>query len=191
MPKRPDINLIPTELRDQRKVEEVRKTFNFAGLGILIVLAVASLLVFGYRLKLDSDLENNEKLVTREQEKIRDLSGIEQDARRLKAKSEAADKIFQSQNRFSVLLDNLAESTPQDVTVTNFSTIEAGKVGISGNAQSYNSLANFILTALDQNYGGKIFNGADLTSVSLDEVTGRARFAMVFYLKSNVLVKEE
>ena len=191
MPKRPDINLIPTELRDQRKVEEVRKTFNFAGLGILIVLAVASLLVFGYRLKLDSDLENNEKLVTREQEKIRDLSGIEQDARRLKAKSEAADKIFQNQNRFSILLDNLAESTPQDVTVTNFSTIEAGKVGISGNAQSYNSLANFILTALDQNYGGKIFNGADLTSVSLDEVTGRARFAMVFYLKSNVLVKEE
>jgi len=191
MPKRPDINLIPTELRDQRKVEEVRKTFNFAGLGILIVLAVASILVFGYRLKLDADLKNNEKLVTREQEKIRDLSGIEQDARRLKAKSEAADKIFQNQNRFSILLDNLAESTPQDVTVTNFSTIEAGKVGISGNAQSYNSLANFILTALDQNYGGKIFNGADLTSVSLDEVTGRARFAMVFYLKSNVLVKEE
>ena len=57
------------------------------------------------------------------------------------------------------------------MTITNFSTVGENKVGISGSAQSYVSLANFILTSMDPSFGGKIFNGADLTSVSLDEVT--------------------
>lgn len=191
MPKRSDINLIPTELRDQRKIEEVRKSFNFAGLGVFVILAVVSVAFFGYRIKLSNDLSFGEKSIKREQEKIKDLASIEQDAQRLKVKSDTVSKILKNQNRYSVLLDALAESTPKDVTISNFSTVGENKVGISGSAQSYVSLANFILTSMDPAFGGKIFNGADLTSVSLDEVTGRARFTLVFYLKSGVLVKEK
>ena len=69
MPKRTDINLIPVELRDQRKIEEVRKSFNFVGLGIFIILAIVSVGFFGYRIKLNSDLASGEKSIKREQEK--------------------------------------------------------------------------------------------------------------------------
>lgn len=191
MPKRTDINLIPVELRDQRKNEEVRKSFNFLGLGFFVILAIISVAFFGYRIKLNRDLVSGDKSIKREQEKIKDLTTIEQDSRRLKIKSDTVSKIIKNQNRYSVLLDTLAESTPKDVTITNFSTVGENKVGISGSAQSYVSLANFILTSMDPSFGGKIFNGADLTSVSLDEVTGRAKFTLVFYLKSGVLVKEK
>lgn len=189
MPKRLDINLIPTELQQQRRIEEVKKSFNFAGVSVFIVLSVISLAVFVYRLKLGADLSSTGNLIRREQGKIKDLSSVEQSAQSLKVKSEAISKILKGESRFSTLLDNLAESTPKDVVISNFSTIADNKVGVSGNAQSYVSLANFILTALDPNFGGKIFSGADLTSVSLDESTGRAKFAMVFYLKSNILLK--
>lgn len=187
MPKRLDINLIPTELQQQRRVEEVRRSFNFVSLAFFIVLAVVSLAVFAYRVKLGANLSNMEKLVKSEQGKIRDLSSLEEDARRLKTKAEAIGQIIKGQSHFSVLLDNLAESTPADVSVVNLSTIATDKIGVSGSAQSYVSLANFILTALDPNFGGKIFSGADLTSVSLDESSGRARFALILYLKSKSL----
>jgi len=191
MAKRSDINLIPTELRQQRKTEEVRKSFNLIGLGVFTILSVVSLLFFVFRLKLRDDFQAQEKSVNRELEKINDLSSVEQDAKRLKIKYDAVSKVFKNQNNFSVLLDNLAESTPKDVTISNFATVGENKVGINGNAQSYVSLANFILTALDPTFGGKIFNGADLTSVSLDDVNGRVKFTLVFYLKSAVLMKEK
>lgn len=191
MPKRSDINLIPTELQEQRKLEEVRKSFNFAGLGFLVLVVLVSLVFLFYRLKLKNDQDNLERQITREQERIRDLSAIEQDANRLKAKSDIINKIFKSQNRFSTLMDRLSESTPQDVTITNFSTFGDNKVSLSGNSSSYVSLANFITTSLDQSFGGKVFNGADLTSVSLDELTGRAKFTLIFYIKSNVLNKSQ
>lgn len=191
MAKRSDINLIPTELQQQRKTEEVRKSFNLAGLGVFIILGVISLVFFGYRLRLGIDFQSQEKSVNRELEKIKDLSSLEQDAKRLKIKSDAVGKIFKNQNNFSILLDTLSESTPKDVTISNFATVGENKIGITGSAQSYVSLANFILTSLDPTFGGKIFNGADLTSVSLDDVNGRIKFTLVFYLKSSVLMKEK
>lgn len=191
MPKRTDINLIPSELRQQKKTEEIRKSFNFAGLGIFVFLAIISALVLSYRLKLKVDLDSYDKSITREQEKIKDLSSVEQDGNRLKVKSEAATKILKNRSLFSILLDTLSESVPQQVTITNFSTVGENKLGVTGSAQSYISLANFILTALDPSFGGKTFNGADLTSVSLDETTGRAKFSLVLYLKSNSLTREK
>lgn len=191
MGKRADINLIPTELQQQKKIEEVKKSFNYLGLGLFLVLGLLSVSFFTYRIKLKSDGDSLDRQIKREQEKIADLTNIEQDARRLKVKSEVIGKVFKNQNRYSFLLDTLSESTPREVTITNFSTSGESKINLSGTAFSYVSLANFILTALDPSFGGKIFNGADLTSVSLDDISGKAKFTLVFYIKSNVLSKEK
>lgn len=187
MAKKADINLIPDDLKTQRKSVETKKVADLSSIVLLSLIAFVSVSVSLYNLKLKREVESYEKSVLKEQSQIKDLASLEEDASRLKGKFGAVAIILSKANRYSLLMDIISESTPREVVISNFSTALENRVMLSGNAQSYGDLARFILTILDQNLGGKFFSSVDLTSVNLDELSGRAKFSLVLYLKSSVL----
>lgn len=184
---RKDINLLPKELVVKRKQQEQKKTINLLAVAFFLVSLVLSFSVFLYSIFLSQSVKGVAAAVNKEEQKVRDLNLLEEDARRLEAKSSALFTILKSKKKYSYLLEVLANSAPAGVRVTSLVTAVTGEVQVSGLADSYVILSRFLLNILDPQIGGVIFSSADLNSVNLDERVGGARFLATLYLKEGSL----
>lgn len=182
-----DINLLPQEIKSQRKKDKVKSSVGNWSLIILVVVVSLSLVAVVVLFQAKLSLNKVKGEIVRQQSKIKDLGIIEAEAQRLDAKIVALGKIINHRKRFSLLLEAVGASTPQEINITNLASFADNKIAISGQAGSYPSLSRFITTLIEPSLGGKVFAAADLTSASLDEVTGRIRFSLTIYLKENSL----
>lgn len=184
---RKDINLLPLELKEQKKTEKVKTSVGnifLVSLGISGLIAIASSVIL-INLKLTGDKQLKE--TRRAQEQIKDLGVVETESSRLASKILSISRIISAKSKYSVLLSVISEASPGEVTITSLTTFGENKVSVSGTAQSYLVLSKFITSLMDPALGGKLFGNVDLTGASLDEISGKIRFSMVLYLKNDVL----
>lgn len=182
-----DINLLPQEVKSQRKKDKVKDSLGNLSLIILGIIGTLSLVSLAILFQAKLRLGSLKGEINRQQSKIKDLVIIETEARRLDVKIVALAKIIDRRKRFSLLLAAIGNSTPQEINITNLATFTDNKVSVSGQAAGYASLSRFITTLIEPTLGGKVFSAADLTSASLDEVTGKIRFSLTLYLKEGSL----
>lgn len=186
MPKE-DITLLPEELQEEKRKEGQRRTLNLVAIGVFLAAVLALSGVLSYYFWVKSQVNAVKKQVAAEEEKILSLGEIEHSARSVEAKAKALSKIFEERNSYSILLDTLTKTTPQDISIENFSVTGAEKVSLSGTALNYVSLAKFLSAAVDKEKGGVLFAEAELTSVSLDRQTGTVDFNLNLILKEGGL----
>ena len=184
---RKDINLLPVELKEQKKTEKVKTS---VGNFFLILLVVVGLIAIGSSLILINLKLTGDKQVKdgqRAQEKIKDLSVVEAESNRLESKIRSISQIISGKSKYSVLLSSVSKAAPSEATITSLTTFGENRISVSGTVQSYLVLSKFVTSLMDPALGGKLFSNADLTGASLDEISGKIRFSMVLYLKKDAL----
>lgn len=182
-----DINLLPADVKTKRKEEQVKTSLGNIFLTLLVVAAVVSFLSSALLIQTNLSQNKIKEDILRSQAKIKDLGIIESEAQRLDSKISALSTIIENRKRSSVLLEAIGTSIPQEITVVSLASLGGGKLSVSGSSLSYQSLSHFITSLLDPGLGGRVFVGADLTSASLDEVTGKIRFSLTLYSKEESL----
>jgi len=159
-----DINLIPGELRSQRANEERAKSLLIVSVVLLIVSFIFSGGVYVYKMLLEKNIAEISYQVTSEEEKIKNLAGVE--------------------SKMMVLGGML----PEGVSLTELSSETETKVAIGGITPSYNVLAELIKNITeDAKTSASIFDYPELTSVSLKEDINRIEFSMNLFLKKDAL----
>lgn len=184
---RKDINLLPTELREQKKTEKVKSSLGNLSLISLVIVGIISFVTSAVLINLKLTEDQLTKEAVRLEGKIKDLTIVESEASRLESKLFSIGKIIEQGNRYSILLSSVSKSSPDEITLTSLTTFGENKVSLSGTVQSYLVLSKFVTSLMDPGLGGKVFNNVDLTGASLDEVTGKIRFSMILYLKDKSL----
>lgn len=182
-----EINLLPSELKSERRAEKVKGSLAGLFLLILIVTAAVSVVLFGVSLNFKIRQESLKKESQSVKGKIADLAVVELEASRLESKLQAINQILAEKNQYSVLLNSISESAPAEVTITSLSTFGDERVAVSGNVQSYATLSKLITSFLDPALGGKVFKSADLTGASLDEVSGKIKFSLTLHIVTKSL----
>ncbi len=183
-----NINLIPRELKKEFRVREVRKSVNIAGAIILglSLISAGSLVIAGSMLRRSyNDILAKTK---NEEQKIIDMRSLEQDADRLETKINALQNIMKGRKRYSYLLRILSDSTPEGIKVSALTAGLGNDITLAGTADNYITLAKFLLGLIDPDLGGRLFLSVDLSSVSLDERVGLARFLISVKLKEGEMI---
>lgn len=182
-----EINLLPQDVKAKHKEEKVKSSLGKLFLILLIVSGALSFISSALLVQANLSQNKIKEEISRNNGKIKDLGIIEGEAQRLDKKIIALSTVVAHRQRFSLLLLAIGKSIPQEISINNLATFAEDKLSVSGFSASYQSLSNFITALLDSTLGGKVFAAADLTSASLDEVSGKIRFALTLYLKPNSL----
>lgn len=182
-----EINLLPQDVKAKHKEEKVKSSLGGLFLVLLIISGVLAFVSSALLVQANLSQNKTKEDITRINGKIKDLGIIEGEAQRLDKKIIALGSVVAHRRRFSLLLSAIEKSIPQEISINNLATFAEDKLSVSGFSSSYQSLSHFITALLDPTLGGKVFAAADLTSASLDEVSGKIRFALTLYLKPNSL----
>lgn len=181
------ISLLPGEAAKKRTEKKVRR-FSFLGaLALLLGVAAVSAGVFIFKSVLAGEIKNLETEIEREKEKISAEADLEIKAQTLGEKVATLEKILAGATHYSILLDNLTEITPSEISFSTLAATSAEKASLSGTATSYVGLAKFIRALNDPEGGGKLFSETELRSVSLDAQTGQVKFSLELAVKKGVL----
>ncbi len=182
-----EINLLPQDVKAKNKEEKVKGSLGNLFLIVLVILGISSFVSSALLVQANLTQNNIKKGIARDTGKIKDLGIIEAEAQRLDKKIIALGDVVSKRKRYSALLLSIESSIPQEVNIGSLATFAEDKLSASGYSTSYTSLSHFILSLLDPSIGGKVFSAADLTSASLDDVSGKIRFSLTLYLKANGL----
>lgn len=182
-----DINLLPGEITQERKRKERKKSFNLIAYVFLGACIFISSIFFIYHFFQNRTLQSLISASRGEEQKIKDLRAIEEEAVRLEVKNTALSGILKLQKKYSFLLEMISKSAPTGLKINSLVSSLADDVQVSGVADSYAILSRFLINTIDPEMGGVIFTAADLNSVNLDERVGGARFLMTLYIKKGSL----
>lgn len=183
------INLLPLKVAKKQKTVRLVGKANYAGSILFSIFLLVAAGLGGYLFLLGRSLTSLTSQSDLLKVEINARSHLEQISDKLSAKSAALITVFNERQRFSYLLEVFSSVIPQGVTVTEFSTEgEEEKLAVSGTANDYPDLSRFLESAVSpETKGGDVFSQVDLTSVSLDDRTGKARFSVKITLKKDAL----
>jgi Tfp pilus assembly protein PilN len=146
------INLLPPEIAQRRRVREVTILIGAAGLAVLALLIVV---FFVQTARLASErgrLEDVQSQNAALQRKVDSLQALAQLETTLKTKEQLLGQLTQNEVRWSVLLNDVSLVIPSDVWLTNFSGSIQASLGATlppGEPVGNISLAGSSFTHLD------------------------------------------
>ena len=179
-----DINLIPqAEIKEQQKSKAVKGSTVFS-----IVLLFIVLLVGGYYYYITNDVKSQISSLESEIQVLRaditDFSDVEISARNLDKKYNVLKSLFSERLRYSLLLKELRNRKPTDLEIQSLD-IKPASMNISGIADNYISIANFVNSLVTKDFEGGVeglkgvFTSVSLNSVSLEGSTNKVKFFIV------------
>ncbi|MBU1016632.1 MAG: PilN domain-containing protein [Patescibacteria group bacterium] len=183
-----DINLIPEELKRQKRREiQIKGLFKWS-----IVLCSLSIIVsvglLAYKLVLNKTLNGTNEEIVVEEQKIVSLKDMESKMTILGEKLTFIQKVLDSRLLYSKLLKELGKISPSGVYLTDIAVSGPDKATIGGVTASYAMLSELVKNIADNSLlGESIFDYSEVTSVNLREETARIEFSMNIYLKKGVL----
>lgn len=161
-----DINLLPSAQR--RSVLTFDRTFA-TGLLILAVLVVGIIAFDIYERYQISSLNAQigvwQENVTKEQDAVKQVTDLRDQAQQLRAKADLLERVKQSPTQVAEILADIGNNTPHGVwysSVTVAHPTNGGSVTLAGDTSTYREVADLMLN-LD---GSPIFGDAVLTTSS-------------------------
>lgn len=189
------INLIPrSEVVEQTK-EKVAKLSTILLIATLLLIIGLSGFFYYYTNKLKKELALKDQDIKVYQDKIDSFSEIETTARNLEIKYKKLKGILDNDAKYSLLLKELRLRSLGVVSIQNLSLGLNDTVNLTGDGDSYISIAKFIKNVNDINFSsssngmGKLFTGITLNTVSLENRTNRAQFFIVINFDRKLLIK--
>ncbi|OIP97225.1 hypothetical protein AUJ94_02720 [bacterium CG2_30_40_12] len=183
-----DINLIPEELKKQKKLELQLKGLFKTSLGFLILSILTSAGLLVYKTSLDKSLSDLIVKIDTEEQKISALESMESKMYVLGEKLVFAQKILNSRLNYSSLLREFGGVLPSGVYLTDVAIASSDKTTIGGITSSYAMLSELVKNISNSSLmGNSIFEYSEVTSVNLKEEVSRIEFSMNVYLKKDAL----
>ena len=159
--------LTKEEKRKQFQVKAVKLSTVFTILLLILSGAAAGYFYMTSR-NIKSDVEEAETRISSARAEINSLPEVEIAARNLYQKYSVVEDIFSNRPHYSYLLDHFDSKIPSGVSVSSFSFRGGDEINISGDADNYVLVAEF-LEALneEESEGDQVFMSASLSSASL------------------------
>ncbi|MFH1566232.1 MAG: PilN domain-containing protein [bacterium] len=183
-----DINLIPEELKNQKKREIQLKGLFKGSLIFLIVSVVISAGLLAYKLFLDKNIATLNSEISSEEQKIVSLKAMESKMVLLGEKLIFIQSVLDSRLEYSTLLKDIGNILPSGVSLTSLTISSSDKATIGGVTSSY-ALLSEVVRNISENavLDTSVFDYSEVTSVNLKEETNRIEFSMTVYLKKGAL----
>jgi Tfp pilus assembly protein PilN len=196
------INLIPQEEQQaQQKTQIVRMSTIFSIFLLILVGGIA-----GYYFYLSNSMSSRLAAETANTEALRGeikrLASIEIVARNLDKKYTTLKDIFNTREKYSLVLKDLKVRTPQSITVTDLSLAKDQTLAVSGDGTDYLAVSAFASYLTGENVAqsteaekypelekNKIFKAVSLNSVSLDAQKKNVNFFLVLSYIKEALTK--
>jgi Tfp pilus assembly protein PilN len=179
-----DVNLIPqTEVVEQRKSAAVKSSSVFSVFLFIIVLGISAY-YFTNLQKVDSEMKKTDSEIEKLRGNIKSMSDVEISARNLDKKFNALNNLFSGRSKYSLLLKEIEDRKPSDVTIQN-ADVKVGQISISGTSNSYISVKSFVDNFLNKEFQEgnpdlrDMFISVSLNSVSLDKGSNNVKFFLV------------
>lgn len=189
------IELIPTEIKEEKRKEKVGKTLKIVSVAVFLVGLVLGVASLGITSAVSLTLGNTKKDVESTLKEIGKFSDLEPQVRLLEVSFSLVQEVLTQRNYYTLLLDGVEESIPLGIYVKGVSASPAAVEGgseearINGSTQTYVDLARFMLNLTDPEKGGSVFSEVFLSAVTLDPTTGTANFDLVVQIKKDGLKK--
>ena len=187
-----EINLIPDNLV-KKKEKSVLVGISFKVLVVLLFVAFVVFVVSFYlQYKLNNSLKDLNATLTQKKESVRALEKIEQKNSELSQKLSIAGGLLKLQDHYSIFLEEITKVTPTTVVIDDLNFTTSGTVVVSGSANSYGSLGDFIGNiSKATTIKDSIFMEVSLSEVSLKKETGKIGFSSILKSKENALKVKE
>lgn len=138
------INLLPPEIKQQRKYSKYNRVLLRAIIGAIALAAITAGAFYTSWLILKDNEDRLTKNINQEDTKTRDYGAIEAQAKALAERLATIEKIQSARTHYPALLQALAEATPPDAYVTSFALDPSGKVmNLTAYAATDQAVANF------------------------------------------------
>lgn len=121
------INLLPPEIKEQRRYSQYNRTLLNAIIGVTILIIVTAGAFYATWLILNKEEDRLTQDINQEGVKSKSYGQIEDQAKALADRLATIEKIQTNRTRYPALLEALAEATPPDAYVTSFAVDAAGK----------------------------------------------------------------
>lgn len=169
------INLIPSEIIQERsRKSSQKKVLNF-GLGLLFISLLLVGVAFYLRMSSASKIKGIEGQITSKKAELASFEDVERLGTDLTARLGFADTIFNNNPYYSRVLDEIDSKNTAGVVVTNVEVVDdLYEITISGEASNTNALQNYV-TNLVQG-PDNLFSDAKVLEVNIKEGTGTANF---------------
>ncbi len=194
------INLIPQqEVQEQEQVKLV-KAGTVLSIIALVIFGIISGIVFYLNNNLQNQITDFDTKIANLREQIKKQSLIEITARNLDTKYRTLKTVFDARSYYSLLMQEMKKRVPASIVINNFTLNstkagDPGTVSISGTADNYISIANFINDLTDTKFSDAsadleaLFTGVTLNSVSLDTNSNKASFFINVSFDAKKLIK--
>lgn len=185
-----DVNLLPEQVKKERKTTKVFHKVTLVSVVIFSLLLLLSLGIFLYSSNLQSNEKKLDSQIKKELTKLESFSFIEELAQKISVRSTQLNQILSTRSNYSILLREISNITPPQISIETLTSDSARKVTISGEAQGYIDLAKFLEAVANSSKEGGKFSSVTLNSVSLDRQTGVAKFSLSIFLEKGALTQK-
>lgn len=175
------INLLPPEVKEQKRYSQYNRLLSFAIIGIVVLGLITAAAFYASWLILSKEEARLTTDITEESQKTQAYGQIENQAKVLADRLATIEKIQTNRTRYPALLQALAEATPPDAYVASFAVDTAGKtMTLTTYAASDQAAASFknALEASDRFSSAAIQVLEPATDPYTDKPTNRVTFVV-------------
>jgi Tfp pilus assembly protein PilN len=138
------INLLPPEIKQQRKYSKYNRILIQSIFGLVILALITAAAFYTSWLILKNNEQHLTQSVERENDKTREYGAIENQAKALADRLATIENIQSARSHYPALLQALAEATPQDAYITSFTLDPSAKtMNLSAYAKTDQAVASF------------------------------------------------
>jgi Tfp pilus assembly protein PilN len=179
-----DINLLPQNVLNEQYEKKAVKVSTIVTIVLVVLVAAFSGFLYYQKLQMEKLKTSLDGDVEKLRLEIKSLASTEIKIRNLDKKYTALNSVFSKQYKFSKLMQELRIRKPEGVSF-NSVDVKVGKLNISGFADNYVSIAQFVNNLLNKKFVGgvggleSLFTGVTLNSISLDNARNMNQFFIV------------
>ena len=182
------------EKQEQTKTQLVKLSTVFTIILFVIVAGISGYLFYQtYSLK--TQIQLHEANITDLRAQIQNQSQIEIIARNLESKYKALNSILTDRLYYSLLLKEVQARLPQTVVIEDFSITQGNAINISGTAETYIAIAEFINALTNKEFVGgvtgleKLFTSVSLNTVTTESNVSKIKFFIVVSFNGSLIKK--
>lgn len=179
-----NINLIPqTEVKEQNKTKAVKSSTVISFVFLVVCIFIGAYL-FYLNNQISTQMDSVKSEINSLRSDVQGLSDVEISARNLEKKYNVLNKMFSERPKYSLVLQELDSRRPSDLEIQSLD-VKPGSMNISGVADNYIAIANFVNNLIDKNFSNgiselkELFTEVSLNSVSLEGATNKVKFFIV------------
>ncbi len=189
------INLIPQEEKQEQTKTQLVKLSTVFTIILFVIVAGISGYLFYQTYSLKTQIQLHEANITDLRAQIQNQSQIEIIARNLESKYKALNSILTDRLYYSLLLKEVQARLPQTVVIEDFSITQGNAINISGTAETYIAIAEFINALTNKEFVGgvtgleKLFTSVSLNTVTTESNVSKIKFFIVVSFNGSLIKK--